>query len=102
MYKRWKQYAIKYEKLFWEYNDLEKIWLKLPKSSPEFYKIATKLNAIWENLKITAAEEQIFIMEKMKNHNMITDEQEKEIIDYCTSPSINRFDPWSLDWIWDL
>ena len=105
-YKRWKQCAIKYGELFWEYNDLEKVWLKLPEFSPEFYKISEKLDAIWENLMILLAEEQIFIMEKMKNHSMIVDEQEKEIIDYCThkvkySPGYcGAYDSWELNWSW--
>ena len=100
-YKRWKQCAIKYGELFWKYNDLEKVWLKLPEFIPEFYKISEKLDAIWENLMILLAEEQIFIMEKMKNHSMIVDEQEKEIIDYCTNMRVYSINPWGLNWSWD-
>jgi len=42
------------------------------------------------------AQEQLIIMRKMKNYGMIVDEQEKRIIDYCTSGPINRINPGKL------
>ena len=55
----------------------------------------------WDN-QMAIAEEQLIIMRKMKNHSMIVDEQEKGIIDYCTSVSPWGYsaNPWGLNWSW--
>ena len=98
-YKRWKQYAIKYGELFWEEQDLDKFSKELPES-PESAIIYDKLNTNLDNQK-AIAEEQLIIMRKMKNHSMIVDEQEKEIIDYCTNMRVYSISPWGLNWSWD-
>ena|SRR6266536_5321559 len=104
-YKRWKQCAVKYGKLFWEEQDLIKILNNEPEESPELAIICNKINAIWDN-RMVIAEEQLIIMRKMKNHSMIIDEQEKEIIDYCTNKakyslvSWRSDDTWELSWSW--
>ena len=97
-YKRWKQCAIKYGELFWEDQDLSKIWKESQRNNgPVELDIAYfKLNT---NLK-TSAEEQMYIMEKMRYHGMIVDEQEKGIIDYCIIMTRYTSNPWGLNWSW--
>ena len=99
-YKRWKQCAVKYGELFWEEQDLDKFSKELPES-PELAIIYDKLNTNLDNQE-AIAEEQLIIMRKMKNHSMIVDEQEKEIIDYCTNKSKYCFDFWGRYDFWEL
>ena len=104
-YKRWKQCTIKYGKLFWEYNDLYKIWDELEsndKSDEDTARLILidKMKDNWDN-QMAIAEQQLIIMRKMKNHSMIVDEQEKEIIDYCTNMRVYSINPWGLNWSWD-
>jgi len=103
-YKRWKQCAIKYGELFWEAQDLDKICNELernnePGKSPAWSILFRKTDDNRYNLKVIA-EEQLLIMEKMKNHGMIVDEQEKEIINYNTITARYRSDRWVLHWSW--
>ena len=109
-YKRWKQCAIKYGELFWRDQDLYKIWDELesndePDEDTARLILINKMKDNHVNLR-TVAQEQLIIMRKMKNHSMIVDEQEKEIIDYCThkakySPNYcEAYDSWELNWSW--
>ena len=105
-YKRWKQCAVKYGELFWEEQDLNKFWNELekndePDESPAWKILDDKMRDNCNNLT-TVEQEQLIIMRKMKNHSMIVDEQEKGIIDYCTSVIPWEFsaNPWGLDWSW--
>ena len=97
LYRRWTQCAVKYGNYFWEQQDLNKSWDELvktigPNENPAWSIISAKLEANWTNLR-TTTEEQITIMEKMKNYGMIIDEQEKGIIDYCVRIARYSFDP---------
>jgi len=109
-YKRWKQCAVKYGELFWEEQDLNKFWNELekndePDESPAWKILDDKMRDNCNNLT-TVEQEQLIIMRKMKNHSMIIDEQEKEIIDYCTNKakyslvSWRSDDTWELSWSW--
>src|SRR5205814_8264013 len=62
-YKRWKQWAIKYGELFWEDQDLSKIWRESQRNngSIELDIAYMKLNT---NLK-RSADEQMYIMDQM-------------------------------------
>ena len=99
-YKRWNQCVIKYGELSQEEEDLHKIWDELerngePDESPAWHILDDKLSTNWTNL-VAVAQEHLIIMRKMKNYGMIVDEQEKRIIDYCTSEPINRINPGRL------
>ena len=104
-YKRWKQCTIKYGELFWRDQDLYKIWDELESNDESDEDTARlilidKMKDNWVN-QMAIAEQQLIIMRKMKNHSMIVDEQEKEIIDYCTNMRVYSISPWGLNWSWD-
>src|SRR6266498_1576462 len=86
------------------YFGKSRIWIELernnePEESPAWHILFRKSDDNRYNLKVIA-EEQILIMEKMKNHGMIVDEQEKEIINYNTITARYRSDRWGLHWSW--
>ena len=102
-YKRWKQWAIKYGELFWADQELDKICSELERNnghlSYEWTTAYKKLCANLTNLK-RSADEQMYIMEKMRRHGMIVDDHEKGIVDYCLIVKRWTSDPWELNWSW--
>ena len=96
-YKRWNQCVIKYGELFKEEQDLS--WNGEPDEGPVWSILYGKIHTIWANA-ITVEQELLLIMEKMKNHSMIIDEQEKRIIDYYINIARYSSNDWRLNWSW--
>ena len=99
LYKRWKKYAIKFGKLYYEELDLDKQYEEGKLNQFEYNELICQ-NALKQSSII---KKQISVMKIMLNNKMITDPQEKEICRYCTS-EWNWFETpiiWELDWKWE-
>ena len=99
LYKRWRECAIQFGKIYYEDLDLNKDYEKGKLKWAKYDELSC-YNAIQQHI-ITM--EQVTIMKIMLENKMIVDPQELEIFRYCTSEWNWAGTPliWGFDWEWE-